>query len=350
MILAPTPLFAMLLMVLGILCWGSWATTFKFSGKWRFELYYFDFAFGLVAAAVLIAFTFGNLGFDGFSVVDDLLHAGKRQWFFGFLTGVLFNFGNMLLLAAVSVTGLSVAFPLGVGTALIAGTVLQFLLHPAGDSTVLYVGFAFGILALGFVASAYGQAIRQRHEILARRGQARSTRRPSAAKGIVLPLVAGLLMGASIPIVDSCSEGDLGLGPYAIAMLLSFGILASTFVFNLFLMNLPVEGEPVDIFEYFSGTLRQHLWGVAGGIVWTLGTVAILVAIASVPDRSRATSPEGFPLAQASLVVAGIWGLVKWKEFRDARTATQAMLIVSLVLFSCAIALIVMGTANQKLF
>ena len=350
MILAPTPLFAMLLMVLGILCWGSWAATFKFSGKWRFELYYFDFAFGLVAAAVLIAFTFGNLGFDGFSVMDDLLHAGKRQWFFGFLAGMLLNFGNMLLLAAVSVAGLSVAFLLGVGTALIVGTVLQFLIHPAGNSTLLFVGFAFGIVALVFAASAYRQAIRQRHETLARRGLARSTRRPSAAKGIVLPLVAGLLMGASLPIVETCSEGDLGLGPYAIAMLLSFGILASTFVFNLFLMNLPVEGEPVDVFEYFSGSWRQHLLGAVGGIVWTLGTVAVLVAIASVPDRTRATSPESFPLAQSSLVVAGIWGLVKWKEFRDAKPATQALLILSLVLSSCAIALIVMGIANQKLF
>jgi glucose uptake protein len=340
----------MLLMVLGILCWGSWAATFKFSGKWRFELYYFDFAIGLAAAAVLIAFTFGNLGFDGFSVVDDLLHAGKRQWFYGFLAGVLLNFGNMLLLAAVSVAGLSVAFPMGVGAALIAGTLLQFVIHPAGNSTLLFVGFGFGLVALGFAASAYRQSITHRHEDLARRGQARSTRRPSAVKGIVLPLVAGLLMGAGIPIVQTCSEGELGLGPYAIAMLLSFGFLASTVVFNLFLMNLPVEGEPVDVFDYFSGSLRQHLLGLAGGTLWTVGTVAILVAIASVPDRTRATSLEGFPLAQASLVVAGIWGLAKWKEFRDAKPATQALLILSLVLSSCAIALIVMGTANQKLF
>ncbi|MGA1998319.1 MAG: multidrug DMT transporter permease, partial [Bryobacteraceae bacterium] len=128
-----------------------------------------------------MAFTFGNLGFDGFSVMDDLLHAGKRQWFFGFLAGMLLNFGNMLLLAAVSVAGLSVAFLLGVGTALIVGTVLQFLIHPAGNSTLLFVGFAFGIVALVFAASAYRQAIRQRHETLARRGLARSTRRPSAA-------------------------------------------------------------------------------------------------------------------------------------------------------------------------
>jgi glucose uptake protein len=350
MILAPTPFIAMLLMILGIFCWGSWATTFKSSGKWRFELYYFDFAFGLVAAAVLLAFTFGNLGFDGFSVVDDLMHAGKRQWFFGVLAGVILNFGTMLLVGAVSVVGLSVAFPLGVGTALIVGTVLQYVIHPGGNSTLLFVGLALGIAALGFAASAYRQAIVQRHETLALRGQARSTRRPSAFKGIVLPLVAGLLMGASIPVIEISSEGDLGLGPYAIAMLMSLGMLASTFVFNLFLMNLPVEGEPVDIFEYFAGKWRQHLLGFAGGIVWMVGTVAVLVSIASIPDAVRATSPEGFPLAQVSLVVSAVWGLVKWKEFQDSRPATKAQLTLSLVLFSSAIALIMMGVANQRFF
>jgi len=348
MILAPTPFIAMLLMVLGILCWGSWATTFKFSGKWRFELYYFDFAAGLVAAAILLAFTFGNLGFDGFSVIDDLMHAGKRQWFFGVLAGVVFNFGNMLLLAAVSIEGLSVAFPLGVGTALLVGTAVESVLHPSGDSALVYTGLAVSIAALGLAGAAYAQAIRQRHETLARRGQAKSTRRPSAVKGIVLPLAAGLLTGASLPIIQGCSEGDLGLGPYAMPLLLSFGILGSTFVFNLFLMNLPVEGEPVDIFEYFSGALRQHLWGVAGGAVWCVGTVAILVAIASLPDRIRSTSPIGFPLAQASLVVAAMWGLVRWKEFHDQKLVTKALVAAFLALFCCAIALILAGIGAQK--
>jgi glucose uptake protein len=138
------------------------------------------------------------------------------------------------------------------------------------------------------------------------------------------------------------------LGPYAITLLLSFGMLASTFVFNLFLMNLPVEGEPVDLFEYFSGSLGQHLWGIAGGIIWAVGTSAILVAIASIPDRIRAISPIGFPLLQASLVVASIWGLVRWKEFHDAKPATRAMLFVALALFAGAIALIVTAIGDQR--
>ena len=104
----------------------------------------------------------------------------------------------------------------------------------------------------------------------------------------------------------------------------------------------------MDLFEFFSGSVRQHLWGLAGGAVWTVGTVAVLVAIASMPDRIRATSPVGFPLAHASLLVAAVWGVVRWKEFHDAKLVTKAMLVASLALFACAIALIVIGIGDQK--
>ena len=350
MILAPTSTIAMLLMVLGILCWGSWATTFKYSGKRRFELYYYDFAIGLAVAAMAIAFTFGNLGFDGFAVVDDLLHAGKRQWFYGILAGLVFNFGNMLLVGAVSVAGMAVSFAVGLGTALIAGTVLQYLVHPSGDPNLLMMGFAVGLVGMVFAGIAYRGATRQRHERLARRGEAKSTRRPSVAKGIVVSVAGGLLMGASIPILDRSAEGELGLGPYSIVMLASFGVVASTFVFNLFLTNLPLEGEPVDMLDFFDATVKQHLLGFGGGAVWAVGAVAVLVAMASLPERVRATSPESFPLAQASLVVAGIWGLAKWKEFAGARVGTKLMMVMSLALMGCAVALVVMGISNQRLF
>src|SRR3954453_22129268 len=85
----------LLLMILSLLCLGSWASTYKFAGKWRFELFYFDFAIGLGIAALIYAFTVGNLGFDGFSLLDDLQKAGKRQWVYGVLAGLIFNLGNM---------------------------------------------------------------------------------------------------------------------------------------------------------------------------------------------------------------------------------------------------------------
>jgi len=110
------------LMVLSLLCLGSWASFFKFAGRWRFELFYLDFAIGLLLASVIYAFTVGNLGYDGFNFIDDLQHAGKRQWMYVFIAGLIFNFGNMLLMGAVSVSGLAVAFPMGLGVALLLAT------------------------------------------------------------------------------------------------------------------------------------------------------------------------------------------------------------------------------------
>src|SRR3954454_16741349 len=109
-------------MVLSLLCLGSWASLFKLAGKWRFELFYLDFAVGLMLAAVVYGLTFGNLGYDGFNFLDDLQHAGKRQWMFVFIGGLIFNLGNMLLMAAISVSCLAVAFPMGMGVALLLGT------------------------------------------------------------------------------------------------------------------------------------------------------------------------------------------------------------------------------------
>src|SRR5580765_835671 len=130
----------MFLLVLSLLCLGSWASLFKLAGKWRFELFYLDFAAGLMLAAVLYGFTVGSLGYDGFNFLDDLQHAGRRQWMYVFIGGLIFNLGNMLLMAAVSVSGLAVAFPMGMGVALLLGTGLDYAGGTAGNSMLVGLG------------------------------------------------------------------------------------------------------------------------------------------------------------------------------------------------------------------
>src|SRR5271157_445986 len=127
MILPQTHTAVLFLMILSLLCWGSWANSYKLAGKWRYEIYYLDFAAGVALFAFLCAFTVGNLGFDGFSFIDDLMHAGKRQWLYGFMGGVIFNLGNMILMAAISVAGMAVAFPVGIGVAIIVATALAYV-------------------------------------------------------------------------------------------------------------------------------------------------------------------------------------------------------------------------------
>src|SRR5258708_4715620 len=133
MILPQTYAAALLLTIVSMLCWGSWANTFKLAGKWRFELFYFDYSLGVLLAAAIYALTFGDMGTDGFGFLDDLSHAGKRQIGFGVLGGVIFNLANMLLVAAISVAGLAVAFPVGIGMALVIGVIWNYILKPQGN-------------------------------------------------------------------------------------------------------------------------------------------------------------------------------------------------------------------------
>src|SRR5260370_21620554 len=254
-------------MVLSLLCLGSWASFFKFAGKWRYEMFYLDFAIGLLLASVIFAFTLGNIGYDGFNFADDLQHAGKRQWLYVLIAGLIFNLGNMLLMAAVSVCGLAVAFPMGMGIALLLGTGLGIAARPTGNSLLLGLGCLLILTSIIVNAVSYRIMGVARHEVLARAGQARSTRRPSPMKGIILALAAGLLIGSFTPLVEKARQGDLGMGPYAIGFIFSFSMFFSSFFFDIFFINLPVEGEPIEISLYFQWRPKQHLAGLPSGFI-----------------------------------------------------------------------------------
>ena len=57
MILPTTYIAALLLSLVSMICWGSWANTFKLTKKWRFELFYFDYTFGVLLVALIAAWT-----------------------------------------------------------------------------------------------------------------------------------------------------------------------------------------------------------------------------------------------------------------------------------------------------
>jgi glucose uptake protein len=332
MILPQTHAAILFLMTLSLLCWGSWANSYKLAGKWRYEIYYFDFAVGVVVAAFLYAFTVGNLGYDGFSFLDDLMHAGKRQWLYAFAGGLVFNLGNMILMSAISVAGMAMAFPVGIGVAIVVGTSLAYAAKSTGSPALLLGGCVLIAAAAGAAAMAYRYHAVLRHEELARAGKAASTRRPNSIKGIVLALVSGLFMGSCLPLVENAREGDLGLGPYAVAAVFAAGVFFSTFVFNVFLMNLPVEGEPVEIPEIFKSTAKQHLLGLAGGAVWCTGMVASLAA-ASAPAEAQVGAVEGCFLALGFPLIAALWGILVWKEFKEADLRVKALAVFMFLLF-----------------
>jgi glucose uptake protein len=330
MILPQTYGAALLLTLVSMLCWGSWANTFKLAGKWRFELFYYDYSLGLLIAATIYAVTFGNLGSDGFAFVDDLVHAGKRQILFGAVGGIVFNLANMLLVAAISLAGLSVAFPVGIGLALVIGVVWNYILKPQGNPVLLFTGAAIVVAAIVVDAFAY-RALEA--------GKATQAARRVSGKGIALSLVSGVLMGSFFPLVEMGKAGPLGLGPYAIGFVFAVGVFLSTFIFNLFFMNLPVEGPPVAMSEYFKGTSGQHLLGVIGGLIWATGTIANFVA-ASAPESVQVGPAISYALGQGATMVSALWGLLVWKEFAGASGRVRALVVIMLVLFVCGLALI----------
>ena len=327
------------LMVLSLLCLGSWASAFKFTGTWRFELFYLDFALGLFVASAIVAFTLGNLGYDGFNFLDDLQHAGKRQWLYVFVAGLIFNFGNMLLMAAVSVGGLAVAFPMGMGMALLLGTGLGIASRPAGNSLMLGMGCLLILTSIIVNAISYRIKGVEQHEALARAGRAKSTRRPSPLKGIILAIAAGVLLGGFVPLMEKSRQGDLGLGPYAAGFLFAFGVFFSTFVYEIFFVNLPVEGEPVELGAYLSGSMGQHAAGLASGFIWYAGTIMAWVS-ASVPESMQVQPTLRSLLSQGAPILAALWGIVVFREFKDGDMRVKVLGILMLVLLLCGMAMV----------
>ena len=320
-------------MVLCVLCWGSWPVCFKLAKKYRFELFCFDFALGLSLVALICAFTFGSLGFDGFNFSDDLLNARKSEWLYAFVAALIFNFGNMLLLAASSVAGIATAFPLAFGAALIVGSWMDYLGKPGTDATLLIGGSVLILLSLVLNSSAYSHLKILQHERQARAGKAKSTRRPSSAKGILLALVGGIVLGTFAPLLLRSQDPEDGVGPYALLFLFAAGVAASTFVFNLFFMNLPVEGDPLEMGDFIRTPIKNHVLGFAGGAIWGIGALAAFI-VATPKGDTHLSAPLGPILAHASPLLVALWGILMWKEFKDGDTRVKAFAAMMLVLFA----------------
>ena len=337
------------LLIVGMLAWGTWANLFKAAGgKWRFELFYFDFAAGVLLAAVVIAMTAGSLGFDGFSVRDDLQLAGKRQDLWGFTAGVVFNLGNMLLLGAVSIAGIAVAFPAGMGFALIVATFWNFALNPGGSAALLFIGAAVILVAILFDILAFRTwSAAKAKAALAEAGTGKPRRRKSSLKGVFLSLAGGLLIGSFEPLIQMARAGENGLGPYSIGLIFALGVVFSTFVFNLFFMNLPVQGKPIEIAEYFKARLSRHGLGIIGGIVWYGGMVAILVG-GRVEGAARVAAPVSYALEQGAIVIALLCGLFLWREYAGADSSVKFRLGLMCFLLLVGIGVMTAGVAAAR--
>jgi glucose uptake protein len=261
--------------------------------------------------------------------VDNFSISGKRQMAFAFLGGCIFNLANMLLVAAISVAGLAVAFPVGIGLALVIGVFWNYLLRPTGSPLLLFAGAGLVVLAIVVDALAY-----RAHASQQAAGGSRVTTR-----GIVLSLLSGILMGSFYPFVQMSMAGDIGLLPYAAALVFAVGVFLSTFIFNVYFMNLPVVGAPLSVQDYFKGGLGAHALGLVGGAIWCVGAITNFVAGAA-PADVRLGPAVSYGLGQGATMISALWGLLVWREFQGATSRVYGLIALMFVLFLVGLTLV----------
>ena len=321
-----------------MLCWGSWANTQKIAAKsWRFELFYWDYVLGILMFSLLFGFTFGSSGDRGMGFMESIRQASTSSIINPIIGGIIFNLSNILLVAAIAVAGLAIAFPVGVGLCMVLGVIINYIATPMGNPVLLFIGMGIVLVAIIIDALAY-----KKLATLAQK---------TSSKGIILSVVAGFLMAwffrfiakaiATDPDSTGAGLAEAGkLTPYAAFFFFTIGVLISNFLFNTYLMKKPIEGAPVTFGQYFQGNFKSHLSGIIGGMIWALGTSLSLLA------ASKAGYAISFGLGQCATMIGALWGVFIWKEFKGANKTVNSLLIFMFLFFTAGLALIIMAGNN----
>ena len=311
---------ALLMMITSAICWGSWANTYKGVKNYRFELFYWDYAIGIVLSTVIYGHTMGMVHQDSTSLISNLHSADWSNVIYVLIAGAVFNLANLLLVAAIDMAGLAIAFPVSIGIALVVGVVSSYILQPKGNATLLAAGVLCAVLAVILDGKAYGA--------LGAAGKALSK------KSIVTCVVSGVLMGSWAPGVTRAMSQGRALGPYAVAIFLTIGALLSCFVWNIYFMKKPLVGEPVKFADYFRGPASGHLLGILGGCIWGTGMTFNLVA------ANYTGVAISYAIGQSAPMVAALWGVLVWKEFKGAPSKAYGYLAMMFVFYVLAILLV----------
>lgn len=337
MVLVSNYVLALICCAYCCICWGSWANTQKLvsSPKWSFPLFYWDLTIGLFLTALIAALTLGSLGNQGRTFFEDLQALDWSSIKYALIGGIVWNFGNVFLTAAIDVAGISVGFPIGGGLGWIGGIIFNYLLitlsggtYP-GNQALLWIGVVIIVVAILICSQAY------------KRLSSKEKRTPT--KGIVLAALSGVAFmffyGFVVKSLDPqyCDGGTGTLTPYTGVFFFAVGILLSSPLFNGFIMRHPVSGEKCTMKDYFSGDSRTHLIGLLGGLIWMSGMVV------SFMGAGTANPAIAYALSNASPVIAMIWGVFVWKEFKNAPAGTNKLLYSMFFLFVTGLVIITLS-------
>lgn len=313
---------ALVLTILSTVFWGSWANTYKGTKNYSFELFYWDYILGVVFCTFAFALTLGSNGSSGESFISNLRTADATNVVHSFVAGAIFNVANLLLVAAVDIAGLAVAFPIAIGIAVVEGAALSYAIQPKGNISFLICGIALAIAAVLFDARAY-----------------RALRAATAASrtGVVVSVISGVLMGGFAPFITRAMTHGHALTPYSVASLFSVGALLCCFVANVYFMKYPIRGAPVPLSGYWHAGARNHLLGLSGGVVWGVGGCLNFIAAGFVGV------PISYAIGQSAPLIAASWGVLVWREFRGAPDSAWVSLGWMFVCYIAAISLIALA-------
>jgi glucose uptake protein len=311
---------ALAMMITSAGCWGSWANTYKGVKNYRFELFYWDYAVGIFLISLILALTMGSTGHDSSSFLNNVQAADGSNIAHALVGGALFNLANLLLVAAIDMAGLAVAFPISIGIALVVGVVLSYVLQPKGNALLLALGVLGALVAVILDGKAYGSL--------------KNAGRSVSKKSIVTCVVSGILMGLWAPFMTRAMTRGHTLGAYSAAVFLTLGALLSCFIWNIYFMRHPLVGEPVSLAGWFRGPASGHVLGLLGGFIWGTGTVFNLVA------ASFTGVAISYAIGQSAPMVAALWGILAWKEFEGSGPRARVYLVLMFVFYGLAILLV----------
>ena len=326
---------ALMLTILTMFCWGSWANALKFAKGWRFELLYYDYSIGVALLALVAGLTFGTMGPGSPQFLADLNQAGGINIFYAFLGGVIFNLSNILVVGAISVAGMGVGFPIGVGLALVVGVIWNYILKPMGNPWLLALGVALVLSAVVVDAIVY-----RIHAASTGAPEGAEAKRKATWKGIRLAAVGGVLMGMFYPLVEKGMTNPGGLHAYGVAFVFGLGVLVSVFVYNLYFLKRPIAGPRLSFGDYLRGSSWVHFLGIAGGAMWMVGSLANWVA------SSQVGPAIAYALGQGSTMVGAMWGVLVWREFAGGGARLNRLIVLMFILFVAG--LTVVSIAKQQ--
>ena len=319
---------AIILCIITMLCWGSWGNTQKLTGKsWRFELFYWDYVLGIVLFSLLLGFTLGSTGEGGRGFLKDIGQAEPNNILNAMIGGVIFNASNILLVAAMAIAGMAVAFPVGVGIALALGVIINYIFAPQGNAVWLFCGVAMIVTAIVIDAIAY-----KKHSLSLKK---------VSGKGILLSVAAGVLMAlfyrfVASSMVSSFEVPETGkLTPYTAIFFFAVGVFLSNLLFNYLIMKRPFEGIPLTFKDYTKGSFNVHLYGILGGVIWNIGMSMSIIA------SGKAGFAISYGLGQGATLIAALWGVFIWKEFKGASKSVNTLIFLMFMAYLAGLALLV---------